>query len=94
VRVISYPQYQALQQSVDWLMFFKYVSDGFFIRKCTRETSFMKLSAQERYQQLIGHYPNIEQQFPQYKIASYLGIKPETLSRIKSLDLHQGARMK
>jgi hypothetical protein len=27
--------------------------------------------------------------FPQYLIASYLNIRPETLSRIKSLDLHQ-----
>ena len=94
VRIINFNQYRLLQQSQDWLLFFKYVSDGFFIRKCGRETSFMKLSAQERYKQLIDHYPKIEQQFPQYKIASYLGIKPETLSRIKSLDLHQGGRIK
>ncbi|WP_343671446.1 Crp/Fnr family transcriptional regulator [Chitinophaga sp.] len=94
VRVIDYDQYRLLQQSLEWLTFFKYISDGFFIRKCTRETSFMKLSAQERYKQLINRYPKIEQQFPQYKIASYLGIKPETLSRIRSLDLHQDVRIK
>jgi CRP-like cAMP-binding protein len=30
-------------------------------------------------------YPGIEQRVSQYHIASYLGIKPESLSRIKLL---------
>ena len=34
-------------------------------------------------------YPNIEQHVSQYHIASYLGIKPESLSRLKSLNIGQ-----
>lgn len=63
----------------------KYISDQFFIRKCKRETSFLKNSATERLEILHATFPGIEQQISQYHIASYLGIKPESLSRIKGL---------
>jgi len=63
----------------------KYVSDTYFIRKCRRETSFLKQSAAERYEALSSLYPAIEQHVSQYHIASYLGVKPESLSRIKLL---------
>lgn len=38
---------------------------------------------EERYKKLVEMKPDIIQRVPQYKIASYLGIKPESLSRIK-----------
>ena len=63
----------------------KHVSDTYFIRKCKRETSFLKHSAAERLEALSSLYPGIEQQVSQYHIASYLGVKPESLSRIKLL---------
>lgn len=37
----------------------------------------------ERYQELIERSPGIEQLVPQHQIASYLGILPESLSRMK-----------
>ena len=40
-------------------------------------------SAEERYLALIERHPSIEQLVPQYQIASYLGILPESLSRMK-----------
>ena len=43
----------------------------------------MSGGARERYSQLIERYPTIEQLVPQYQIASYLGILPESLSRLK-----------
>ncbi len=63
----------------------KYISDTYFIRKCKRETSFLKQSASERLEGLSLIYPGIEQRVSQYHIASYLGVKPESLSRIKLL---------
>lgn len=42
------------------------------------------LSAKERYLIFKKSYPTIEQQVPQYLIASYLGITKEFLSKIKS----------
>ena len=40
-------------------------------------------SAEERYKLLIEKHPIIEQIVPQHQIASYLGILPESLSRMK-----------
>ena len=40
-------------------------------------------SAEERYEELVKDYPHFLQRFPQNMIASYLGLSPETLSRIK-----------
>lgn len=45
--------------------------------------SAISLSAKERYEQLTKTYPEFIRRFPQNMIASYLGISPETLSRIR-----------
>ncbi|UFH57852.1 Crp/Fnr family transcriptional regulator [Spirosoma sp. KNUC1025] len=87
---ISYPTYSAIDQSLDWVKFFKYISEVLFIRKCLKTTSLTTETAAQRYAKLVATYPLIEQQFPQYLIASFLNVRPETLSRLKSLDLHQG----
>ena len=44
---------------------------------------FIKLSPEERYQNLQKNSPDLLNRIPQYLIASYLGIKPESLSRIR-----------
>ncbi len=41
-------------------------------------------SAEERYVEFVKKYPAIVQRVPQTQIASFLGITPESLSRIKS----------
>ena len=38
---------------------------------------------QQRYENFINSYPNLIQRLPQYCIASYVGVKPESLSRIR-----------
>jgi CRP-like cAMP-binding protein len=48
-------------------------------------------SAAERYQELIRRAPGIEQLVPQHQIASYLGILPESFSRMKK-QLHQNQK--
>lgn len=40
-------------------------------------------SAEQRYLDLIKNRPDLVQRVPQYQLASYLGIKPESLSRIR-----------
>ena len=44
---------------------------------------FIKLSPEDRYQNLQKKSPDLLNRIPQYLIASYLGIKPESLSRIR-----------
>jgi CRP-like cAMP-binding protein len=42
-------------------------------------------TAEERYNDFIETYPSIVQRVPQHMLASFLGITPETLSRIRKL---------
>jgi CRP-like cAMP-binding protein len=43
----------------------------------------MSASAEERYLDFLKTYPSMAQRVPQHMIASYLGIAPESLSRIR-----------
>jgi len=43
-----------------------------------------KNTPQQRYEELLKEYPNIIQRVPQHYIASYLGITPVSLSRIRN----------
>ncbi len=87
---ISREAYDLLpKESGEWCRFGKYVSDSLLMRKCRRETSFLTEDAYERYKLLLETYPGIEQHVSQHHIAAYLGIKPESLSRLKSLNKDQ-----
>ena len=46
--------------------------------------SFRFDTATERYERLTATYPRLAQRVPQYMVASYLGITPESLSRIRA----------
>lgn len=45
--------------------------------------SFITLNPEQRYLQLLEKRPELVHRVPQYHLASYLGIQPETLSRIR-----------
>lgn len=49
----------------------------------TSFTDYRTSSAEERYLSLLKDRPGLIQRVPQYQLASYLGIKPESLSRIR-----------
>ena len=51
--------------------------------KITRETEVLTFTPEERYERLWKRSPHLFQLVPQKYIASYLGMKPETLSRVK-----------
>ncbi|WP_114937046.1 Crp/Fnr family transcriptional regulator [Mucilaginibacter endophyticus] len=44
-------------------------------------------TAMEKYLEFINRYPNIPQRVPQHYIASYLGISPEFLSKLRTRSL-------
>lgn len=44
-------------------------------------------TAEERYHDFLQTYPSIVQRVPQHMVAAYLGITPETLSRVRSIHL-------
>jgi CRP-like cAMP-binding protein len=54
----------------------------------------ISFTAEERYEDLARTYPHFIQRFPQNMIASYLGISPETLSRIRKAAVKQDVKCK
>lgn len=44
---------------------------------------FIRSTPEERYLNMLKERPDLINRVPQYQLASYLGIKPETLSRIR-----------
>lgn len=59
------------------------LAEQFFVQKEQREVELVLLNADERYAIFKKNFPELEQQIPQYHIASYLGITPTQLSRIR-----------
>jgi cAMP-binding proteins - catabolite gene activator and regulatory subunit of cAMP-dependent protein kinases len=56
---------------------------GAYIAMQRRLTSIISLSLEERYTAFTTIYPHIVQRVPQHMIASYMGLTPETLSRVR-----------
>lgn len=89
VLLLPAEQYQELiRQDARWTLLGTYITETFFVRKCRREISFLKQSAAQRLETLCISFPGIEQKVSQYHLASYLGIRPESLSRIKLGSTH------
>jgi CRP-like cAMP-binding protein len=60
------------------------IAEILYIEKEKREIELALLQADERYRLFQTEYPCIENLIPQYHIASYLGITPTQLSRIRA----------
>lgn len=63
--------------------------EGSLIISQKRVFSLLFESAQERYNNLLKSFPDIIRRVPSVYIASYLGITPETLCRVKTASLKQ-----
>ncbi|MBC6108987.1 Crp/Fnr family transcriptional regulator [Pedobacter fastidiosus] len=63
--------------------YFRILFQNSLITKERRLISATTYTAEEKYTQLAAHHPIMMQRIPQNLIASYLGLAPETLSRIK-----------
>ncbi|MBL3658721.1 Crp/Fnr family transcriptional regulator [Fulvivirga sediminis] len=59
------------------------LAEHFFVQKEKREIELVLLDSESRYEIFLKEFPHLEQQIPQYHIASYLGITPTQLSRIR-----------
>jgi CRP-like cAMP-binding protein len=59
------------------------IAEYYFVQKEQREIDIVLLDAEKRYRLFQQQFPQLEQQIPQYHIASYLGITPTQLSRIR-----------
>lgn len=60
-----------------------YLERHWLLEKEPKEISYLQLDAKERYRNFLNEHAQIVNRLPQYHIASYLGITPTQLSRIR-----------
>jgi len=58
-------------------------SEELFLKKSKRELSLLRDSAEERYLNLFEERPELLREIPLKYIASYIGVTPQALSRIR-----------
>jgi CRP-like cAMP-binding protein len=63
--------------------YFRLLTQNNMVAMQRRLTYTLSSTAEEKYLQLQAAYPNIVSRVPQHMIASYLGLTPETLSRVR-----------
>jgi len=66
-----------------WDRYYKTILEEEFKAARTRISDFLSASAEVRYQHFLNKFPDLFQRVPLQQIASYLGITPQTLSRIR-----------
>lgn len=84
--ISSYPWrafYEQMRQDVGFLECYAKFLERIFIIKEERENAFVKHSAERRYLDFCADYPELKNVIPQQQIASYIGITPVALSRIR-----------
>jgi len=73
-----------------WDRYFRVIIDNEFKAAMARISDFVGASAEDRYLNFLDLYPDLFQRIPLHQIASYLGVTPQTLSRIrKQLSKHK-----
>jgi CRP-like cAMP-binding protein len=81
---------EVVKSNVKYHAFYKKILDDALIMKEDHAISFKLLNNAERYTQFLIQYPGLEKRIKQYHLASYLGITPVSLSRIrKKLELNK-----
>lgn len=66
-----------------WKEIYAKYMEMLFLEKEERERQFLSEDAETRYRAFRASHPGLEERVPQYEIASYLGITPVALSRIR-----------
>jgi CRP-like cAMP-binding protein len=66
-----------------WDRYYRAILEEEFKAARTRISDFISASAEERYLHFLNKFPDLFQRVPLHQIASYLGITPQTLSRIR-----------
>jgi CRP/FNR family transcriptional regulator, anaerobic regulatory protein len=69
--------------NMEWARFFTCQLLGNFDYLQRKSIEKLKYSPERRYQAFTKAYPKLVQSIPQHYIASYLGVAPESLSRIR-----------
>lgn len=84
IMIIDYQKWKALEKnSIHWTRLLLSILEVAFCKKENREREFLLLGAKTRYKSFLTTYPGLEGRIKQHLIASYIGITPQGLSRIR-----------
>ena len=83
VLISTNAQEEILKQIPEYEAYIRLQITGAYMAMQKRITSMLSMSLEERYINLTRLYPNLIQRVPQRMIASYMGLTPETLSRVR-----------
>jgi CRP-like cAMP-binding protein len=76
-------QLRLFEEAPRFERFFRIITENSVAANSHRLIDYMGLSAQERYMTFCHRYPMLMQSLPQKQIASYIGVTPEFLSKVK-----------
>lgn len=71
------------KESHQWERFGRYIAETAFHQLMANTEGFLFKTAEERYMDMMEQHPEIFSSVPLYHLASYLGIKAQSLSRIR-----------
>lgn len=74
---------EAYRDSLEANQFGRILTEQGYIRKSNREKDLLTKTAEEKYAEMFATHSKYISQIPVNKIAKYLGIHPESLSRIR-----------
>ena len=83
VLIITKPAIEVLEKQPDGQKLLRLVVENLAFQLRDRLLSLYRDSVEQRYLNLINSKPQLCERIPQYYLASYLGIEPESLSRLK-----------
>ncbi len=80
-------QYDAVQQlykqSAHWEKFGRLIAESVYLQVNARIEMIQFYTPEQRYNLLLQQQPQLFHRFSQFQLSSYLGIKPQSLSRIR-----------
>jgi len=86
--VISYADLQIFYTTLkNGERYGRMVIEQVFVQTLQGLNSFYTDTPELRYEKLVKDYPDLLQRIPQYYIASFVGVKPQSLSRIRKRNI-------
>jgi CRP-like cAMP-binding protein len=86
---LHYDDVQSCYERIPQLQKFgRLIAENFLLDILKRSNSLLFSSPEDRYNQLVEDNPKLLQRVPQYMIASFIGVTPEALSRIRKRQVY------
>ena len=73
-----------MEKSLTYEIFMRKLNANAYLGMYDRAFTLLTMSATERYHKLLNEESHLMQMFSNYYIASYIGIAPQSLSRIRT----------